>query len=156
MVGALTLLLWGIGAASRAFTRSGPTGTLVGAGDRPVGGVPVFLDRGGNAIERYVTDSAGRFFLPLKQREFRRAAWLICAPGQIPMVGYRSPGQIGATTYGLTVLSEKEWSFYRASGWRGPIPRECPPGKDSMGWRYPALAGKDPSAFTLVEPDWGR
>ncbi|MCR4341235.1 MAG: hypothetical protein NUW01_15265 [Gemmatimonadaceae bacterium] len=160
VIGALTLLLWGGGAAARYLTRSGPMGVVRGEGEVPVAGLPVFLDRGGSAIERYVTDSAGRFFLPLEEREFRRAVWLICAPGQIPMVGSRSPGLIGPSTYGLTPYPEgpegKGWSFYRGFGWRGPIPRECPPGRDSMGWRYPASAGKDPNAFTLVEPEWDR
>lgn len=157
VIGALTLLLWGGGAVAKYVTRSGPMGVVLGEGERAVARVPVFLDRGESAIERYVTDSAGRFFLPLEERELRRAVWLICAPGQIPMVGSRSPGQIGPTTYGLTPYPEGDgWSFYRGFGWRGPIPRECPPGRDSMGWRYPASAGKDPNAFTLIEPEWDR
>lgn len=156
VIGALTLLLWGGGATVKYLTRSGPMGVVRGEGEVPVVGVPVFLDRGSSTVERYVTDSAGRFFLPLEERELRRAVWLICAPGKIPMVGSRSPGQIGPTTYGLTAFPEKEWWFYRGSGWRGPIPRECPTGRDSMGWRYPASAGKDPNAFTLVEPEWDR
>ena len=157
VVGAVTLLVWGGGVVARYLTRSGPMGVVHEEGKVPAVGVPVFLDRGGSAIERYVTDSAGRFFLPLEEREFRRAVWLICAPGKIPMVGSRTPGLIGPTTYGLTPFAEREgWMFYRAFGWRGPIPRECPPGRDSMGWRYPASAGKDPNAFTLVEPEWDR
>lgn len=133
----------------------GAAGVVLGPGDSRLQGVPVFLDRGrGNAIERVTTDANGRFRLPLERHELRRAVWLICTPGGIPMVGSREENQLGSTTYGYTALGDSTWGFYRASGWRGPIPRECPVGTDSMGWRYPRSAGMHPSAFTAQEPDW--
>lgn len=156
VIGALTLLVWGGTATARYLARSGPTGVVHGDGNVPLAGVPVFLDRGSSAIERYVTDSAGRFFLPLERRELRRAVWLICMPGRLPMVDRGDDGKIGHTTYSAQAFTDSAWPFYRSSGWRGPIPRECPKSAGEMGWRYPASAGKDPNAFTLVEPEWER
>lgn len=153
VIGGLTLL----GAASGFVIRrvaNKTTGIVLGPDDKPLSRVPVFLDRGGWAIERYVTDDAGAFALPIESREVRRAIWLICAPGGIPMVGDRDEGQIGATTYGYTRLADSTWGFYRARGWRGPIPRECPTGTDTVGWRYPSSAGKPKDAFTTTEPEW--
>ena len=156
VVGAVTVLGAATGFALRRVAAGGPTGIVLGPRDEPLVGVPVFLDRGGSAVERFVTDAAGRFRLPLAERELGRAAWLICAPGAIPMVGTRDAGQVGPTTYGYTALGRPTWGFYRATGWRGPIPRACPVGTDSMGWRYPASAGRDPAAFTTEEPEWPR
>ena len=153
IVGALTLLGTATGFVVRRVADK-TTGIVLGPDNHPFAHVPVFLDRGSWAIERYVTDSAGAFTLPLTRRELHRAIWLICAPGGIPMTGSRMDNQIGPTTYQYTHLPDSTWGFYRANGWRGPIPRECPTGTDTVGWRYPASAGKPSGAFTTTEPDW--
>jgi len=70
------------------------------------------------------------------------------------MVGMRRLAQAGPTTYGYTPLQDSTWVSYRANGWRGPIPRECPRGTDSVGWRYPASSGKPKDAITYTEPHW--
>ena len=132
------------------------TGIVRGPDDKPLARVPVFLDRGSSAIARYVTDSAGEFTLPLEHHELSRATWLICAPNGIPMVGSRDENQIGPTTYGYAKLNDSTWDAYRAFGWRGPIPRECPRGTDAMGWRYPPSAGKGKYAITMTEPEWPK
>ena len=44
------------------------TGVVLGRDRKPVVNVPVFLDRGSSAIERYTTDSAGASTLPLAAR----------------------------------------------------------------------------------------
>jgi len=150
--------LWVLGSVAtfsiRRLTYHGATGVVMGPNERPASGVPVFLDRGGAAVERFVTDSAGHFLLPLEERELRRAVWLICVPGGIPMIGDRDVGQIGPTTYGFTAYPASQPVMVRAFGWRGPIPRECPQHTDSLGWRYPASARMPTGAFTTVEPDW--
>ncbi len=155
LIGALTLLTAVTGFVIRRLAGEG-TGIVLGPDDKPLAHVSVFLDRGGSAIERYVTDTAGAYSLPLTRTELRRAVWLICAPGGIPMVGQRGENQAGPATYGFTHLPDSTWHFYRSSGWRGPIPRECPRGTDTVGWRYPASAGKPESAFTATEPDWSK
>jgi hypothetical protein len=129
---------------------------VTGPDDKPLAHVPVFLDRGSMAIERFETDSSGRLRFDLSGRELEHAAWLICAPGAIPMVGMREDAQAGPTTYGYTRLSDSTYGWYRARGWRGPIPRECPQGTDSLGWRYPAWSGKAKDAITYTEPVWTR
>ena len=129
---------------------------VTGADNRPLSNVPVFLYRGSMAIERYVSDSTGALEFPLVTREFQRAVWLICAPGAIPMVGTREQSQAGPTTYGYTPLADSTWGWYRSSGWRGPIPRECPRRTDSLGWRHPVSSGKSKDAITYSEPIWSR
>jgi hypothetical protein len=132
------------------------TGIVLGPDHKPLAHVPVFLDRGGWAIERYLTDDRGAFAFHLEPREVRRSIWLICAPRGIPAVNSRDDGQIGPTTYGYASLAESTWGFYRATGWRGPIPRECPRATDTVGWQYPPSAGKPKDAFTTTEPEWPR
>ena len=129
---------------------------VTGPDDQPLAHVPVFLDRGSMAIERFETDVAGRLRFDLSGRELARATWLICAPGAIPMVGMRDGVQAGPTTYGYTRLSDSTYGWYRAQGWRGPIPRECPAGTDRLGWRYPAWSGKPKEAISFTEPVWTR
>lgn len=153
-IGALTVAGAATGFAVRSIADSGASGVVLGLNDQPLAAVPVYLDRGSVAIERFVTDADGRFYLPLEAREHNRATWLICAPGGIPMVGTHRARSVGPTTYLYTALADSTWGFYRANGWRGPVPRACPAGTDSMGWRYPASAGRHPSAFTTQEPDW--
>lgn len=154
VVGALSIVAGAIKFTAHRYLDRGATGIVMGPGDTPAAGVPVFLDRGHMAIERYVTDAEGHFRLPLETREFPRAAWLICVPDGMPFVGHRDDSQIGPTTYMFTKLPSGPGAMVRAFGWRGPMPRECPSASDSMGWRYPASAGKDSSAFTTTEPDW--
>jgi hypothetical protein len=152
-----TIVLLGLGARLVISWIAGSGfGIVEGSNRKPLAHVPVFLDRGGSAIERYVTDNAGAFTFPLEPREIQHAVWLICAPGTIPMVGSREPDQAGPTTYGVTPMADSTWGSYRASGWRGPIPRECPTGTDTIGWRYPPSAGKGKGAFTTIEPEWPR
>src|SRR5205085_997982 len=106
-------------------------------------------------IERYATDSLGEFHLPLFPREPHRATWLICAPGRQEYVGKPELDAVIAQTfytYELDTLRPEQHGTYRAWGWKGPIPRECPQAVDSMVWRYPATAGKGYGASTLVEP----
>jgi hypothetical protein len=155
LIGALTVTALLAGAALRQLT--GPNHVVVtGADSRPLPSVPVFLDRGSMAIERYVSDSNGAVEFPLRAQELERSVWLICAPGGIPMVGRRERSQAGPTTYGYTPLPDSTWGWYRANGWRGPIPRECPRGTDSLGWRYPPSSGKSKDAITYSEPIWPR
>jgi hypothetical protein len=151
-IGALTVMSW-VAAAIQHRVSPGATGIVMGANGRPAFGVPVFLDRGRRAIERYVTDSAGEFRLPLEPREMRRAIWLICVPGLLPMVGTRGDGQLGPTTYYSSPRTNDWPGPTDAYGWYGPSPRECPP-LAAVGWRYPANAGKGLFAFSVNEPDW--
>ena len=155
VIGTLAVVGTLTGAALRAL--AGPDHVIVlGAKGKPLPNAPVFLDRGSMAIERYVTDSAGRLRFELTTGELRRATWLVCAPGAIPMVGTRDDDQAGPTTYSFTALHDSSWGWYRANGWRGPIPRECPRGTDSLGWRYPASSGKPKEAITFTEPTWSH
>ena len=153
-VGALTIVGLLTGLVARAMAGS-EIGVVTGPDRKPLPRVPVFLDRGTSAIERYVTDGRGEFTFPLEARELRRAVWLICVRGAIPMVGRRD-GLAGPTRYLYTPLADSTWGFYRANGWRGPIPRECPRGTDTIGWRYPASAGMPKDAVTATEPVWPR
>jgi hypothetical protein len=155
VIGALTVLGLLSGVVVRIVAGDGHV-VVTGPDERPLPNVPIFLDRGSMAIERYVSDSAGALEFPLTARELQRAVWLICAPGAIPMVGMREPRQAGPTTYGYARQSVSTQVWYRAHGWRGPIPRECPPVTDSIGWRYPASSGKHKDAMTYTEPIWPR
>lgn len=138
-----------------SWSYQGATGIVKGAADTPLAGVPVFLDRGWSVIERFVTDSAGRFTLPLTRAELGRAVWLICAPGGVPMLGSREWGQIGPTTYEYTALPADGAWLARPAGWAGPIPRECPPtDRPAYRWRYPLEAGMHPERTSVVEPEW--
>lgn len=154
-VGMFTLVSAVVGLGMRQLAGRA-TGVVLGLDERPLAQVPVFLDRGSVAIERFVTDSDGAFTLALAPGETRSAVWLICAPGAIPMVGRRGEHQYGPTTYGYTQRRDSTWGSYRANGWRGPIPRECPRGTDTLGWRYPPTAGKSKDAITTAEPDWPK
>jgi hypothetical protein len=117
-------------------------------------GIPVFLDRGKGDIQRFVTNAEGRVRLPLERREMPRAAWLICAPGAVPMVGHHDPQLIGPTTYEMTRQPPAGpfWNV-RRSGWGGPIPRECV-ADSTWVWRYPASSGRSPDEASRTEPDW--
>ena len=157
-IGGLTVLASLAGFTLRHFvTDGGATGIVLGADAKPVAGVPIFLNRGNAAIERYVTDARGRFALPLRNDyERRRATWLICAPGAIPMVGLIDGDsfQIGPTTYTPGKLSGINGAHIRTSGWLGPIPRECPPALDSVGWRILSNLDQNSYRVSTVEPDW--
>ena len=133
-----------------------PANVVIGPDGKPMAGVPVFLDRGGDGIERYVTDSAGAFSFALSDAENHYAVWLICARGGMPMVIRRNEDSRESYVYHYTKTSDSTFNSYKAFGWRGPIPRECPKATDSMGWRYPASAGKPKDAITFTEPDWSK
>lgn len=156
-IGGLTVLASLAGFTVRHLVSDGgATGIVLDADAKPVAGVPIFLNRGNAAIERYVTDSRGRFALPLKNYERRRATWLICAPGAIPMVGVIDGDgfQIGPATYTPGKLSGAKGAHIRTSGWLGPIPRECPPALDSVGWRIPSNLDQNSYQVSFVEPEW--
>lgn len=155
-VGTLSLLVGVIGWVWKPSGYVMVHGNVVDAREHPLPRLSIYLDRGTNLIERYESDSAGRFELPLFPREPYRATWLICAPGAIPMVGKPDVANMGNAyfTYQATALPDSVWRFYRSSGWSGPIPRECPLGVGEAGWRYPASAGKDWGAVSATEPDW--
>ena len=158
VVGGLTLLTSLAGFVLRRYADAGATGIVLSPDNKPVVGAPVFLDRGTAAVERYVTDSQGHFSLPVERRELHRAKWLICVPGGIPIVGYadRDGIRIGPTRYSSSAQPVGKPAFIRTYGWLAPVPRECPPALDSVVWRYPPKAGKDPRAASLTEPDWSR
>lgn len=139
-------------------------GTVLGLDGRPVPRLSVFLDPGDNVVMRFETDSAGVFRLPLRSQEPHRATWLICVPGAIPFVG--KPMRAELSSGGLTLrrgqysssrLRRSGWEFYRATGWTGPIPRQCPRAvNEFVGWRYPKSSGKQYYDGTRTEPDWNR
>ena len=157
VVGGLTILGSVVGFVLHRYVGDGSTtGLVLGPDGNAAVGAPVFLDRGTSAIERFVTDSQGRFSLPLEEREIRRAKWLICVPGGIPMVRHADGDgfQIGPSTHGFTPHTAGSPVFIRSYGWLGPVPRECPRPTDSAGWRFPPGTGHRPDAFTITEPDW--
>ena len=156
VIGGLGLFGSAVGFVLRHYVDDDSSGTVLGRDGEPAVGAPVFLDRGDGVIERFVTDSQGRFNLPLEDSRISRAKWLICVPGGIPTVGYPDDGdfQVRHMTYAFTEQEAGKPAFIRAKGWLGPIPRECPPPLDSVGWRYPRRSGYNPDRFTLTEPDW--
>ena len=151
-IGALALYNVGVGQLIR-WSYDGATGVVMGPDDRPAANVPVFLDARNGYIERFLTDSAGRFTLPVEYENVERAVWMICVPGGIPMVGRRSRNLIGPTTYGYTALPPGELWSARNRGWSGPIPRGCA-ADSTYRWRLPPGVGNHPYASTRVEPDW--
>jgi hypothetical protein len=161
LIGAAFLLVSSAGWVARRAAPEAIVGYVRETDGRRIRGLSVFLDRGTNLVERYVTDSAGMFTLPLFAHEPHRAVWLICVPGALPIVGRPARDEFtrGGTTvhsYDYTPALDSVWRAYRTSGWSGPIPRECPRGVDSAGWRYPASTGKHWGTYTTVEPDWAR
>ena len=159
VVGAVTLTLSAVG-----WVRHRPSvimlrGRAVTVEGRPVVAAAVFLDRGSNTIERYLTDSTGAFRLPLFPRDPHRATWLICAPGMQERVGHPELDQVNNLpdyTYEVAPLQAGGRGAYRAYGWKGPIPRECPQAVDSIVWRLPASSGQGYGSGSYVEPDWSR
>jgi hypothetical protein len=158
VVGGATLLSTLAGFVLHRYEDKGATGIVLGPDRKPAVGVPVFLDRGTASIERYLTDSLGQFSLPVEAPELYRSRWLICVPGGIPMVAYANQdrNKLGSTTYEFARYVPGTPTFIRAHGWLGPMPRECPPATDSVGWRYPPSSGKDPHAWSPTEPDWNQ
>lgn len=157
VIGGFTVLGTLVGFVMHRYIAEGSTtGIVLGPDNKPAVGAPVFLDRGDATIERFVTDSQGRFSLKLQGREARRAKWLICVPGGIPTVGYSGGDgfQIGPTTYGFTAQPAGKPTFIRTYGWLAPVPRECPPALDSIGWRYSPGSGHGPFELSISEPDW--
>lgn len=115
VIGGFTVLGTLVGFVMHRYIAEGSTtGIVLGPDNKPAVGAPVFLDRGDATIERFVTDSQGRFSLKLQGREARRAKWLICVPGGIPMVGYSGADgfQIGPTTYGFTAQPAGKPTFH--------------------------------------------
>ena len=145
-----SLLTWGF----RRYADGGGGIFVTGPGKRPAVGAPVFLDRGDGLIERYQTDSRGQFSFPLGQSDVHRVKWLICVPGAIPMVGYPEGDRLTRIQYQFSPQEAGKPAFYRSWGWLGPIPRECPPALDSVGWRIPNGSGYDPGRVTFTEPAW--
>src|SRR5258706_6523899 len=86
IVGSLALVGSLAGFVLHHYAGASASGIVLGPDNKPAVGAPVFLDRGTGAIERYLTDSQGRFSLPVEGRDLRRAKWLICVPGGVPMV----------------------------------------------------------------------
>lgn len=161
LAGAACLVLTGAAWFVRRDGSFAIQGHVRSTDERPLANISVFLDRGANVIERYETDSAGTFRLPLWGHAPHRATWLICPAGANPIVGmpeYDEFSRAGRMlhTYHATAGRDSVYGFYRQRGWSGPIPRECPPGRDLQGWRYPASAGRDWGAYTTSEPDWRR
>lgn len=152
VVGALTLL-GAIAAFVPKWAYSGATGIVMGPGDAPAVGAPVFLDRGDGVIERFLTDSSGRFTLPVEYDEVERTTFLICVPGGIPHVGTRGRHAIGAARFAYTPqASDRPWPA-RRFGWSGPIPRGCN-ADSAYYWRLPPAAGAEPMAVSVIEPEW--
>lgn len=127
LLGVLALLDATAVFSTKLASRGSPTGIVEGPDGNVAAGAPVFLDRGGGAVERYTTDSAGGFSFPLEGDEWRAAVWLICVPGATPMVGRGAERPIGPTHYGSNALPGATFGFYRAKGWRLAVPAECPP-----------------------------
>lgn len=152
VVGALTLL-GSVLAQIPEWAYEGATGIVMGPNDTPAAKVPVFLNRGDGMIERFLTDSIGRFSLPIEYANLERAVWLICVPGGIPAVGHRERGTVGPATYGYSTLTPGSLWPAHAFGWNGPIPRGCA-ADSTYRWRFPPEAGKPPLAATAIEPDW--
>ena len=158
-IGAVSLLTVAGGWTMHRFAPVMVVGRAVTFDKRPLAGAAVFLDRGSSMIERYSTDSAGEFRLPLFPREPHRATWLICAPGMQERIGKPALDHLTAMPFYIFEMAPAQANAhgtYRQQGWKGPIPRECPQAVDPMGWRYPASSGKDDGAYSITEPDWIR
>ena len=155
VIGSITVLFVFGGAVGSRFGDSAVTGTVKNEEGLPVAGVPVFLDRG-MVIERYVTDSAGDFGLPVSLDERPRIAWMICAPGSLPMVGHNRGRMRGHVTYGLNHRDVRPGGQVpvRGFGWSGPIPRECPMADSMTYWRGPVDSASVGTPMLPVEPDW--
>jgi hypothetical protein len=97
LVGALSMLLASAAWVSHNIRADVVTGRVLGPDGRPLSRLSVFLDRGTNLSERYETDSAGVFTLPLFPREPHRATWLICAPGALPIVDRPQRGEFAGS-----------------------------------------------------------
>lgn len=154
IVGALTLLSIGATSLADRFGDAAATGTVENEDGTPAVHVPVFLDRG--IIERYITDSAGNFRLPLSRHTLRPAVWLICAPKALPMVGHDRPGIWGGTTYTLNSRDVNPGTkvTVRGFGWSAPIPRECTLADSTTYWRGPVDSANAPVPVLKAEPDW--
>ena len=102
-------------------------GQVLGPGNGPAVGAPVFVDGGYGSVERVTTDSEGQFRALLKLRRNRHAMLLICVPGGIPQVALPLDTVSVATRYQVTALPP-HWHVHdhiREQGWLPPIPREC-------------------------------
>lgn len=155
VIGALALLGTASESVAGRLIDPAATGTIENEDGSPGVGVPVFLDRG-TVIERYVTDSGGHFRLPLSRHEQRRAAWLICAPASLPMVGYDRGIISRHVTYQLNTHDVRlgQRSAVRGFGWSAPVPRECVHADTMTYWRGPVDSANAPVPMMPSEPDW--
>ena len=149
VVGALTVLGGLAGFVARTVQRD-VFGTVVNANGQPLSDVAVFVDRGHATIEHFVTDAHGQIRLPLPDRDLLSAVWLICVPGAVPIIDRQDPHERRSVTYSFSRLSGSTYDVYRAEGWRGPIPRECPASKEEPYlWAYPGVG-----TVYYTEPIW--
>jgi hypothetical protein len=121
---------------------------------RPPSAYP-FLDRG-FVIERYLSDIAGHFRLPLARHERSHAVWLICAPASLPMVGLDRGAIRSHVTYGLNRRDVRPGDRVdvRSFGWSAPIPRECTIADTTTRWRGPVDSANASVPMTPFEPAW--
>ena len=138
-------------------THAGPpvaSGTIRYEDGRPAAGVPIFLERG-QVIERYVTDSLGRYRLPLA-RHGRGEAWLICPHDALPSVGYvrRGGGRNAHHTLNTRDVRPGERVPTRGFGWPGPVPRECRFVDTTTYWRGPVDSAGAMVRAVPQEPEW--
>lgn len=117
-------------------------------------GIPIFLDRGG-VIERYATDSLGRFRLPLA-RNGRGEAWLICPDDALPSVGYAGQFSGADVHYTLNTRDVRPGQRVpmRGFGWSAPVPRECRLVDSTTYWRGPVDSAGAVVSMQPQEPDW--
>lgn len=130
------------------------SGTIAYEDGRPAVGVSIFLDRG-NVIERYATDSLGRFRLPLA-REGRGEVWLICPNDALPSVDYAGKVSGADVHYTLNTRDVRpgERVPIRGFGWSAPVPRECRLVDSTTYWRGPVDSASAVVSAQPQEPDW--
>ena len=149
VVGAVTLLSALAGFVYRTF-QGDAFGTVVDANGQPLANIAVFLDRGHRTVERFATDAAGHIRLPIADHDVAASVWLICVPDGVPIIDRQDPRERRSVTYSFTRLSGVTYGEYRAYGWRGPIPRECPASeREPYLWAYPGVG-----TVYETEPEW--
>jgi len=154
IIGALAVLSALVGVWRAHVGPPVASGTVAYEGGRPAVGVPIFLDRG-SVIERYVTDSLGRFRLPLA-RSGRGEAWLMCPDDALPSVGYAGEFGGGDVRYTLNThdVHPGERVPIRGFGWSAPVPRECRLADSATYWRGPVDSAGAVVSVQPQEPEW--
>ena len=138
-----------------ALTSSSIEGIVLAENGQGMRDVPVFIDGGRGQIERVLTDSTGHFLVGLQPDEMQHGVYVVCPAGGAPMVGYADVNSLGPVTYHYTPMPPRFPTAMRASGWRGPIPRECPVAMDSAyTWKAPQWMHLDPHIGLPQEPNW--